>query len=271
MRPRLLFTVIACVPLVFAGRPTLAASLNGSAGVMPAYYDGHLFTINFKQEPAGAERSLLAHNGSINTIFMSDAGLPDNQPFVSVLDAIQGDGFNPLWVEKQITFNSGFTPRQLTRDDDIAAAAASGEITLASTGEVYRCAVVGPKAAGSNGSLNGSGGDMPAYYDGKIFTINFKQEPAGAEGALLAHNGSINTIFMSDAGLPGGKPFVSVLDAIQGDGFNPLWVERQIAFNSGFTPRQLTRDDDILAAAASGEITLSSTGEVYRCAVVGTK
>jgi hypothetical protein len=63
--------------------------------------------------------------------------------------------------------------------------------------------------------------------------------------------------------------FISVLDAIQGDGFNPLWQEVQISFTSGHTPRQLTSDTDILAAAASGEITLSSTTEVYRCSVVG--
>src|SRR2546425_13056832 len=86
------------------------AATNGRAGVMPAYYDGQLFTINFKEEPSAAEAALLAHNGSINTIYMSDPGLPGGQPFVSVLDAIQGDGFNPLWQEVQITFTAGHTP-----------------------------------------------------------------------------------------------------------------------------------------------------------------
>ena len=65
--------------------------------------------------------------------------------------------------------------------------------------------------------------------------------------------------------------FVSVLDAIQGDGFNPLWLEVQISFNEGFTPRQLTSDTDVEAAAASGEITLTPTDEIYRCSVVGSK
>src|SRR5438128_2033775 len=124
---------------------TFAASDNGRAGAMPAYYDGELFTINFKELSAGAETALLANNGSINVIYMSDAGLPGGLPFVSVLDAIQGDGFNPLWVEVQISFTAGHTPRQLTSDTDVLAAAASGEITLSGTGEVYRCAVIGPK------------------------------------------------------------------------------------------------------------------------------
>jgi len=126
----------------------------------------------------------------------------------------------------------------------------------------------GPASAASD---NGAAGDMPALYDGELFTINFKKLPAGGTDANIQHNGSINTIYMSDPGLPGGQPFISVLDAIQGDGFNPLWEEVQITFNPGHTSRQLESDNDVLAAAAAGEITLTATGELYRCAVVGHK
>ena len=122
-----------------------AASLNGSAGDMPAYYDGQLFTINFFELPPGGEVANDQHNGSINIIYMSDAGLSDGEPFISVLDAIQGDGFNPLWEEVQITFNAGFQARQFLSDEEILDAEAAGEITLTETGEIYRCSVVGPK------------------------------------------------------------------------------------------------------------------------------
>jgi hypothetical protein len=118
-------------------------------------------------------------------------------------------------------------------------------------------------------SPNGSAGDMPAYYDGQLFTINFKQEPASAEASQLAHNGSINTIYMSDQAEAAGVMFTSVLDAIQGDGFNPLWQEVQIVFLT-IPPQQFFSDNEILAAAAGGEIALVPTTEVYRCAVVGT-
>jgi len=122
---------------------------------------------------------------------------------------------------------------------------------------------------------NGSGGDMPALYDGQLFTINFKELSSNAEVAQLAHNSSINTIYMCDscAGLISGGDFVSVLDAIQGDGFNPLWQEVQIMFNAGFAPRQLSSDTEILAAASATppEIMLIPTTEVYRCSVVGPK
>jgi len=109
---------------------------------------------------------------------------------------------------------------------------------------------------------------MPAFYDGKVFTINFKELPPEAEKSAIDHNAAINKIFMSDP-LPGGQPFITVLDAIQGDGFNPLWREFRITFNSGHTPRQLTSDTEVADAAQSGEIAIHVTDEVYRCSVVG--
>jgi hypothetical protein len=132
-------------------------------------------------------------------------------------------------------------------------------------------------AAGTNGALtpkgsaNGVAGSMPAYYDAQLFTINFKELPPGGEEANLAHNGSINTIYMSDGCMPNGQMFVSVLDAIQGDGFNPLWHETQVVFNKSAPCQQFTSDNAILAAAAANTITLQPTNELYRCAVIGKK
>ena len=122
-----------------------AGSGNGSASVIPAYYDHNLFQIQFVEFSPAAEKSLLQHNASLNFIYQSDPGLPGGQPFVSVIDAIPGDGFNPIWEEVQITFAAGHTPRQLFSDTEIAAAFDAGEITLTLTGEVYWCPVVGPK------------------------------------------------------------------------------------------------------------------------------
>ena len=136
----LLTAAILCICV-----PAFAQSTKGHATDMPAYYDAQLFTINFMELSPAAERSAIAHNAAINRIFQSDPGLPGGQPFISVLDAIQGDGFNPLWREFQIRFNSGHTPRQLTSDTEVAAAVQSGEIALVATNEVYICSVVGSK------------------------------------------------------------------------------------------------------------------------------
>ncbi len=121
------------------------------------------------------------------------------------------------------------------------------------------------------GSGAGSSSAIPAYYDHNLFTIQFVEFSATAEQTLLQHNGSLNFIYQSDPGLPGGQPFISVIDAIPTDGFNPVWEEVQIAFTKGHTPHQFFSDDEVLAAANSGEITLTFTGEVYWCPVVGSK
>jgi hypothetical protein len=69
--------------------------------------------------------------------------LPNNQPFISVIDAVPGDGMNPVWEEVQIVFNNGYTPHQLYSDNEVLAASTSGEINLTMTGEVYWCPVIG--------------------------------------------------------------------------------------------------------------------------------
>ena len=121
-----------------------ASNAHGSGSAIPSYYDGELFTILFVEFTPTAEKSLLEHNTGLNFIYQSDAGLPGGEPFISVIDAVPGDGFNPIWEEVQITFTEGNTPRQLLSDEEIEDAFDAGEITLDFTGEVYWCPVIGP-------------------------------------------------------------------------------------------------------------------------------
>jgi hypothetical protein len=133
--------VLALSTLVIAGTPP------GLAGYMPAYYDAELFLINFTELPSGGEAAALAHNSQTNNIYQSDQAVAAGFNFISVLDAIQGDGFNPLWEEVQVVFLPINNPKfqQFTSDNQILAAAAMGEIMLIPTGELYTCSVVGPK------------------------------------------------------------------------------------------------------------------------------
>jgi hypothetical protein len=130
--------------------PAASASMNGAAGQMTAIYDGRQITVNMMELPDAASAALIAKNASINTIYATN-DLDEEQDFAPVIDAIQGDGFNPLWRQVLIQFNPGFTPHQFNSDDQIEAAASGPhpEITLVPTDEVYRCAVVG--SAGKKG------------------------------------------------------------------------------------------------------------------------
>ncbi len=128
-----------------ASQAMFAHSMNGAAGQMPAFYDDVEFTVNMMEVSDDAAENI-ANNPSLNEIYTT-IDLDEEQEFIPVLDAIQGDGFNPLWEQILIVFNPGFTPHQLTNEDDIDAAAegANPEITLVDTHEVYRCSVVGQK------------------------------------------------------------------------------------------------------------------------------
>lgn len=139
MKTKLVLSLVVCTSVVIIGT-AMAASQNGRAGVMPAYYDGQIFNINFKELPPGGESAAIEHNKSINIIYTFEP-----YDLIDVIDAIQGDGFNPLWQEVEVTFNAGVIPQQFTSDDQILDAAAQGLITLNETDELYRCSVVGPK------------------------------------------------------------------------------------------------------------------------------
>jgi hypothetical protein len=128
------------------------------------------------------------------------------------------------------------------------------------------------KALAADGSMNGAAGQMPAYYDGELFTVNMKELPKTASASILGNNPNFNEIYASND-LDEEQDFFPVIDAIQGDGFNPLWRQFLIVFNAGFTPHQFVSEEDVKAAAAGAhpEITLVETDEVYRCSVVGAK
>jgi hypothetical protein len=132
-------------------------------------------------------------------------------------------------------------------------------------------ALTGSAALAAQGSANGAATQRPVFYEGDQVTVNMFEVPS-AEGSLLENNPSINTIYASND-LDDEQDFLSVIDAIQGEGFNPLWHQVLIVFNEGFTPHQFVSEDQVLAAAAGAhpEITLVSTDEVYRCSIVGSR
>jgi hypothetical protein len=131
-------------------------------------------------------------------------------------------------------------------------------------------ALTGGTALAAQGSPNGAASQRPVFYEGEQVTVNMFEVPSSE--ALLEHNRSTNTIYASND-LDDEQDFLSVIDAIQGEGFNPLWNQVLIVFNQGFAPRQFTSEDDVLAAAdgPDPEITLVPTDEVYRCSIVASK
>ena len=51
------------------------------------------------------------------------------------------------------------------------------------------------RAAGSD---NGAAGQIPAFYEGRLFTINDKELPANASASLIAHRQRLNEIYATN-------------------------------------------------------------------------
>jgi len=132
-------------PVTLTTKAATSSSENGRESARPVYYDGKLVTVNMVELSDDASEKIIASNSSTNTIYAYN-DLDEPQDFNSVVDAIPTDGFNPLWLQMLIVFNAGFTPHQFVSDDQVLAAASgpNPEITLVNTGEIYRCAVIGP-------------------------------------------------------------------------------------------------------------------------------
>ena len=122
--------------------------------------------------------------------------------------------------------------------------------------------------ATSKGNENGAAGEIPSFFNGKGVTINVKQLSDTAAASIIAHNKSLNIIYVTND-LDQTQEFAPVINAVPGQRFNALWLQVQIQFNPGVAPHQFTSEADILAAAKAGQITLINTGEVYRDSVVG--
>jgi hypothetical protein len=132
-------------PTTLTTKAASSSSENGRASARPVYYDGNLVTVNMVELSDDASEQIIASNTSTNTIYAYN-DLDEPQDFNSVIDAIPTDGFNPLWLQMLIVFKAGVTPHQFFSDDQVLAAASgpNPEITLVNTGEIYRCAVIGP-------------------------------------------------------------------------------------------------------------------------------
>ena len=129
--------------------------------------------------------------------------------------------------------------------------------------------VLGPTVAvAAQASTNVAAGEIPAFFNEKSVTINVLQLSDTAAASIIAHNKSLNIIYVTND-LDEKQEFAPVINAAPGSGFNALWLQVQISFNPGVTPHQFTSEVDILAAAKAGQITLINTGEVYRDSVVG--
>jgi hypothetical protein len=118
--------------------PSAGAGENGRGSAMPGYFDCQLVTILHADIPEGGAEALAEHNGQANLIFV----FPDGSN-LDVVDAIPTQGYNPIWQEVEVTWNT--TPSLLCSAAQIFAAEERGDVTLEFTDEFETCPVAGPR------------------------------------------------------------------------------------------------------------------------------
>src|SRR5262245_25910598 len=66
--------------------------------------------------------------------------------------------------------------------------------------------------ASTNGNVNGAAGEIPAFFNGKSVTTNVKQLSDTAAASIVAHNKSLNIIYVTND-LDDPQQFAPVINA----------------------------------------------------------
>jgi len=90
-----------------SGTALAQGSPNGASTQRPVFYEGKQVTVNMFEVPASDP--LLANNTGVNTIYASN-DLDEEQDFLSVIDAIQGEGFNPCGTRSSSSLTRELLP-----------------------------------------------------------------------------------------------------------------------------------------------------------------
>jgi hypothetical protein len=109
---------------------------------------------------------------------------------------------------------------------------------------------------------------MEVYFNDEEYNVNMFELPEKAAEKVLNSNQKVGEIY-TYCDLDEECDWDPIVDSVPGQNYNPLWQEIEIEFAEGVEPYQFTSDEAIEEAAEAGEITLTETDEVYRCAVIG--
>ena len=206
--------------------------------------------------------------------------------------------YTPLWQVDLVTWNSGATPHTLRSEDDVNAAEASGDITITQTTIVVNCPVIFTR---QGGTLPTADIDISYKHHEKIATVELPLVTAWYDGKIgyyiqteasdpaVAMDQGVNLVpKLTDAIAAGVTDDIYVVTNYEQANiipsapiptgpnnadpeYTPLWQVDLVTWNSGATPHTLRSEDDVNAAEASGDITITQTTIVVNCPVIFTR
>ncbi len=127
--------LVICVNSVRAGKPS----------VIPTWYNGEIVHIipGVSAHVVGVDHQAIASKAANPIYVVIDQPSPDHVLGVAIPGVA---GYNPYWDVIYVTVNTDrdLTTDPFTSEDEILAAAATGDVTLNDTGFILLCQVVSP-------------------------------------------------------------------------------------------------------------------------------
>ncbi len=216
-------------------------------------------------------------------LFMN--GISGPNPFgfqKNVIDSLPGEpGYSPLWLHTFVKWKDGKTPRELKSEEEITKAAADGEVTLEKSDLVINCPVL-PPGQTNFPVVSGYAHGKPVDYllqeiSDPMVTTLMRSKTSGFPLATVESLGdappeALADLYLFMNGLAGPNPFgfqKNVIDTVTGEpGYSPLWRHTFVKWNEGKTPRELKSEEEIVAAAQAGDVTLEASKLVINCPVI---
>lgn len=168
----------------------------------------------------------------------------------NIIDTVPGQaGYSPLWKVKKVTWAEGATPRVLKSAAEVRKAAADGDVTIADTGIVANCPVLG---FGQVRHAGFSRGKTIHYYElGPV---------------KVAPGNEVVPLWTVTNGVKGQR---NIADVTPGQtAYPPLWAIIKVTWTPDARKRLLTSYAAIKKARAAGDVTLQKTTLVVNCPLV---
>ncbi|MEO8593700.1 MAG: hypothetical protein ABI759_10275 [Candidatus Solibacter sp.] len=207
-------------------------------------------------------------------------------------------GYSPLWLVNTVTWNPGATPVVLRSEADVMAMQQAGMVTIMRTNIVVNCSILWTPqggvlpgsvvsiAAGTKPGSIQAMASMPVtqgWFNGQHVLY---LSPEASDAAAGGPDANLSVLLGSAANTNAVDPIYVVTNFKQGNvipsapiptgpqstarGYTPLWQVNAVTWKQGITPSTLKSEADVMAAAASGNVTVAKTNIVVNCPVIHT-
>ncbi len=201
--------------------------------------------------------------------------------------------YTPLWRVSTVTWVNGTTPHTLTSEEEVLAAETAGMVTIAQTDIVVNCPVIFTSDGGllPTATITIGGAEptvelplVKCWYNGRVayYIQTEASDPDVARAQNVHYVARLADTITADAvddiyvvtnftqgNVIPSAPIPAGPDNADPE-YTPLWRVSTVTWATGTTPHTLTSEEEVLAAEAAGQVTITQTDIVVNCPVIST-